>query len=459
MWKIAETVRPIVFLLGTLVWLSTPAGFPAARAQQPSAEEITLAIVGGRLIDGYGGPPLEDSVILIAGNKIAAIGQAPQVRVPDGVRVINSEGRTVLPGLIDLHVHFELLGHNDYGYWFPAYRDRMRAEVMPLAAKIMLEAGVTAVRDLGSDFQTILWLRDQINSGKMPGPRTYIAGPFLRKSKSRLTPEDFEDTWVVKDPEDGRAKVRELVRLGVDVIKTQDENFSVEELRAIYDEAHKLKKRVATHLFTQPAIRRALEAGIGPLDTFEHIGDGPEPEFAADIVQGVVENEVGVVPTEIAIDGFRQLILFPEYKDDPAFRASLPDEIWQDVRRSYDRIQDHPLFHDAIYEREGRVKKLLQLKRAGARFYMGTDSGTRGNPHHMAVWREMVQFTEFGLTPMETILASTFWPARVLGAEKEIGTVAAGKLADIIIIDGDPLQNMWAMKHVVHVIQDGKVIR
>ncbi len=422
-------------------------------------QNADLAIVGGRLIDGYGGTPLEDSVVLVAGDRILSVGQVGRLQIPSGARVISSEGMTVLPGLIDLHVHYELLGHNDYGEWFPRYRDRMRDEVMPLAAQIMLHAGVTSARDLGSEVDTILQLREAIKSGRIAGPRTFVCGPFLRKSKSRATPEDFNDTWVVQDPEDGRVKVRQLVELGVDVIKTQDENFSVEELRAIYDEAHKLGKRVATHLFTQPAVRRALRAGIGPLDTLEHIGDGPEPEFAPDIVQGIVESEVGLVPTEIAVDGFRQLMLFPELRDDPDFRESLPSDIWQDVRSSYENFQRHPLFHDAVYEREGRLKKLRQLKEAGGRFYLGTDSGTRGNPHHMAAWREMVAFVEFGLTPMETILASTFWPARVLGRGSDLGTIAEGKLADIIVVDGDPLRNMADMKHVVHVIQGGKVVR
>jgi imidazolonepropionase-like amidohydrolase len=249
------------------------------------------------------------------------------------------------------------------------------------------------------------------------------------------------------------------VKLGVDVIKTQDEDFSVEELRAIYDEAHKLGKHVATHLFTQPAIRRALQAGIGAFDTLEHIGDGPEPDFAADIVQGIVESEVGVVPTEVAIDGFRQLVLFPEFKDHPKFREHFPPELWVDVRRSYENIERHPLFHDSVFERAGRVSKLRQLKRAGARFYLGTDSGTRGNPHHAAAWREMVQFVEFGLTPMETILAATYWPAQILGKAKDLGTIAEGKLADIVVVDGDALQNMAAMERVAHVIQDGKVVR
>lgn len=454
MWMAAAALLSLVCVAALAAQAQRPAPGPVGDDTSP----VTLALVGGRLIDGYGGPPLEDSVILIRGDRIAAIGQVGRLEVPAGTRVISTEGMTVIPGLIDLHVHYDILGHNDYGYWFPKYKDQMRTLVMPLAAKLMLEAGVTSARDLGGNPADMLWLREEINSGRMPGPRTFIVGPFLRKSVNAIG-EVRHDTWVVKDPEDARQKVRDLVKLGVDVVKTQDEAFSVEELRAIYDEARKHGLRVATHLFSSVAVRRALQAGIGPFDTLEHVGDGPEPEYAADIVQGIVESEVGLVPTEIAIDGFRQLVLFPEMRDHPRFRNSFPPELWADIRGSYEDMQRHPLFHRSLYDRAARVSKMRQLRAAGGRFYLGTDSGTRGNPHHAAAWREMVQFVEFGLTPMETILASTFWPARVLGRGNDLGTIAPGKLADIIVVDGDPLQNMAVMERVVNVVQNGKVVR
>lgn len=439
-----------LFLLG--------AGVQGTLAQD-AGPDATLALVGGRLIDGYGGPPVENSVILVSGNRIAAVGSVDTLPVPDGVQVVDTNGMTVMPGLIDLHVHFDILGHADYGYWFPAYEPEMRQRIMPLAAEIMLDAGVTSVRDLGADFDTILWLREQVNSGAIPGPRTFIAGPFLRKTATSYVSDDYVDTWVVEGPDDARAKVRRLVNeFNVDVIKTQDEALSREELAAIYDEAHSLDRRVASHIFTIKGIRTALQAGLGPWDTIEHIGEGPAPAYADDIVQMIMEQGVAMAPTIIAIDAFHQMTEFPELLDHPDWRDSLPAELWEDIHASYENFTSHPLYYRSLYHREARFSKLRQLYEAGARFVMASDSGTRGNPHHMAAWREMMLLHEMGMPPMEVIMASTRFGATVLGRD-DLGTIREGNLADIIVVDGDPLSNMRAMRHVRHVIQDGSLVR
>lgn len=427
---------------------------------QTSPHDVTLALVGGRLIDGYGGPPLENSVILISGNKISAVGQVGLLEVPEGVRLVSTEGMTVMPGLIDVHVHFDILGHSDYNYWFPAYESKMRDVVMPTAARAMLNAGVTSVRDLGADFENILWLREQINSGRMVGPRTFIAGPFLRKTVTAFVTSNYKDTWVVDGAADAREKVRRLItEFKVDVIKTQDEALSLEELTAIYDEAHKLGRRVASHIYSQTAIRTALKAGLGAYDTIEHIGDGMEPVYPGDIVQMILDQRVAMAPTVIAIDGFRQMTEFPELLDHPDWRDSLPPDIWLDVNASYRNFQRHPLYHRAIFERQSRLGKLRQLRRSGAIFVVATDSGTRGNPHHAAAWREMVQLVDIGMSPMEVILAATQIGAIVIQRQRDLGTIAEGRLADIIVVDGDPLTNMADMRHVEHVVKDGRVIR
>ena len=291
------------------------------------AQDATLAIVGGRLIDGYGGPPIHDSVVLISGNRITAVGTQNDIEVPSGVAVIDADGRTVMPGLIDLHVHFDIIGHGNYDHWFKTYESRMRSDILPAAARIMLNAGVTSVRDLGTDIDNAFWLREQINSGAMPGPRTFVAGPFLRKTVTSFVSPDFVDTWVVESPADGRRKVRQLAGMGVDVIKTQDEALSREELAAIYDEAHKQGLRVATHLFSQRALRTALEAGIGQWDTIEHIGAGSQPRYPDDIVNMIIEQQVAMAPTIIAEEGLRQIFLNPELVHDPAWGALMPADI------------------------------------------------------------------------------------------------------------------------------------
>jgi len=423
-------------------------------------DDITLAIAGGQLIDGYGGRPAPRSVILIAGNRVAAIGSENEIDIPAGVRTLDASGMTVMPGLIDLHVHFDIIGHGDYPHWFGTYEDRMRSDIIPAAAKIMLHAGVTSVRDLGTDISNAFWLREEINSGRIQGPRAFIAGPFLRKSTTPFVSDEFVDTWVVDDPRDGREKVRRLVDMGVDVIKTQDETLSFEELQAIYEEAHQLGMPVATHLFTQKALRTALEAGLGSRDTVEHVGEGAQPHYPDDIVAMIVENDVHMAPTIIAEEGIRQIYLNPGFVDHPEWKRYVPVDLYEDIVSSYADVQRHPLFSRAIHGRDGKMSKLQQLRRAGAQFILASDSGTRGNPHFAAAWREMYFLVEeVGLTPMEAIMAATSDAARVLRAERDIGTISEGKFADIIVIDGDPLMNIGAMKNVAHVIKDGKIIR
>lgn len=428
----------------------------------PAIEAETLAIVGGRIIDGTGGQPLVDGIVLVEDNRIIAVGPLADITIPAEATVIDADGMTVMPGLIDVHVHFDLLGHSNYDQWFARYENRMRSDILPSAAKAMLMAGVTAVRDLGADVENIFWLREQVNSGKIPGPRTFIAGPFLRKTKTSFVSGTYKDTWVIENPTDAREKVRKLHEMGVDLIKTQDEDLSEAELAAIYDESHKLGLRVASHIYDAEAIRTALKAGLGAYDTIEHIGEYEALTYDDDIVQMILDQQVTMAPTIIARDGLRQIIENPELTDDPRWKRDVPKDLYADIRSSYRDVDltKHPLYDRASAHKAGRASKLRQLYEAGAIFSVSTDSGTRANPHHDAMWKEMVLMQEeAGLTNMEVITAATRTNAIVLQQEENLGTLEAGKLADIIIVSGDPLSQLSDMRHVKHVFKGGEMIR
>src|SRR6476620_1764066 len=133
------------------------------------------ALVGGRLIDGFGGPPLANSVILVEGERIKAIGQVGTLVVPNDAEVISTEGMDLLPGLWDCHVHTMLLGHSDYTHWDKTYPKRLASEIMPAAAHQLLMAGVTSARDLGAPLEDSIQVRDRINRGEIPGPTLYVA--------------------------------------------------------------------------------------------------------------------------------------------------------------------------------------------------------------------------------------------------------------------------------------------
>ena len=431
-------------------------------AVAPAAAAEPIALVGGQIVDGNGGVPINDGVLVMEGEKIVAVGPEADVVIPDDARVIDTNGMTVMPGLIDIHVHFDILGHSNYDKWFGTYESRMRTDIMPASAKAMLNAGVTTVRDLGADVDNIFWLREQVNSGAIPGPRTFIAGPFLRKTLTAFVSDDYVDAWVVENPEDARRKIRKLAEMGVDVIKTQDEALSQEELAAIYDESHKLGLRVASHIYSAEGIRTALKAGIGNYDSIEHIGEYADTAYDDDIVRMIVDQKVVMAPTIIARDGLRQIIENPELTDDPRWKRDLPDDLYAEVRRSYrdTDLSKHPLYDKALADKAGREAKLRQLASAGAIFAISTDSGTRANPHHDAMWKEMVLTQrETGLSNMDVIVAATRTNSIVMQQEDVLGTLEVGKFADVIVVDGNPLEFLPDLRRVKHVIKDGEIVR
>ena len=185
-----------------------------------TAAPIT-ALVGGRLIDGQGGPPLANSVILVDGERITAIGTVATLPVPAGATVVSTEGMDVLPGLWDMHVQLMINGHADYTHWDKAYLNRFGPEIMPASAVQLLLAGVTSARDLGGPLAESIAIREDVKAGRKPGPRLYVSGPFLQK-KAYPGTEAFR--WGVDNAEDARAKVRKLKAAGVDIIKLVDQD-------------------------------------------------------------------------------------------------------------------------------------------------------------------------------------------------------------------------------------------
>ena len=186
----------------------------AAAAVTGNAQE--LALVGGMLLDGYEGPVIHHAAILIEGDRIVAAGRADQVEIPSSARVIDTRGMTMLPGLIDLHVHTMFLGHGEYSEWFDFFTPK-KQEMMEIAARQLLMAGVTTAVDLGAPLD-IVSLRDRIARGEVPGPRMLVSGPWIAGRRWGDFPEYFQ--YVVSSAKEAAQKTQELADAGVDVIKT-----------------------------------------------------------------------------------------------------------------------------------------------------------------------------------------------------------------------------------------------
>ena len=417
------------------------------------------ALVGGTLIDGFAGPPIQNSVILIDGERITAVGQVGRLAVPQGAEVISTEGMTVLPGLWDMHVHLQILGHSDYDHWDKTYTAAFENVIFPASAKQLSMAGVTSARDLGGPLQPSISTRDRINAGKIPGPTMYVSGPFIQH-----VPYPGTDAyrWGVNGPDDARAKVKKLVDGTVDVIKLIDQDeMTMEEVRAVVDEAHKNGKPVVAHAHRPEEIRRGLAAGV---DCFEHTGLATASEYPPDIIAAIKERTAKMnmgpfywTPTVEGLLNYEYFRDNPEVLDDPAWREGLTKDIADDIRQSLDHPDRLPYFQLTAARRPTLGRKYQQLKDAGVTLLIGTDSGIPMNFHTHSTWRELDAWvTNFGVDPMTAIRAATYWPSVAMKVEGQVGTVSPGKFADIIAVRGDVMRYIALLQRVDLVIKHGR---
>jgi imidazolonepropionase-like amidohydrolase len=430
----------------------------AAAGSTAQAQQATLALVGGRIIDGYGAPPIENGVVLVVGDRIAALGPRSQVTVPAGTPVINTDGMTVMPGLFDMHVHLMILGHGDYARWHELFSDKLADEVMPIAARQLLEAGVTSARDLGAPLDDILTVKRRIAAGEIPGPRLFVAGPFIQHAP--YEPWEAEYRWGVNGPDDARQKVQQIIDAGVDVIKLIDQDqLTPAEVAAVVETAHANGKPVVAHAHRPAEIRVGLDAGV---DDFEHTGLGTAPGYPDDILQRLRERNAGLFWTPTISPLYVMQYsgeVFPERLDDPGWQAAMPPAMANEIRASLEEIPSLPYY--ALFPSRIPLlpKKFQQIRETGVQLLIGTDAGIPSMFHSDATWREMAKWVELGVPPMQVIQAATLWPARFLKVEADLGTLTPGRLADIIAVRGDPLTRMDVMQHVSIVIQGGKRIR
>jgi len=424
-----------------------------------SAQDARVkALVGGTLIDGFGGQPIQNSVIIVEGEKIRAIGQVGAIAIPTGAQVISTEGMSVLPGLWDVHVHLMLNGHADYEHWDKTYPPQLEHVIMPASAHQLLLAGVTTARDLGGPLEASLGVRKAIREGRIPGPTLYIAGPFLQHAPYPGT-EYFR--WGVHGVEDARAKVRKLADAGVDCIKLIDQDqMQMDEVSAVVDEAHQHKLPVVAHAHRPEEIRRGLAAGV---DDFEHTGLATAPEYPPELISLIRERTArGAAgplfwtPTISVLYNYDYLRDNPESLDDPSWHQGLPGPIIEDIRQSLLHPDRLPYYQMAPARKPFLKHKFQQLRQTGAVLLIGTDSGVPMNFHSQSTWQELdVWVNEMGVPAMDAIRAATYWPAVMMKAEAESGTVSTGKYADIIAVRGDVLRHVDLLQRVDIVVKHG----
>ena len=428
---------------------------PAANSDAESQ-----ALVGGRLIDGYGHRPLADSVILIRDGLIEAVGTVDNLPVPDAYTIISTEGMDVLPGLWESHAHLMLAGHSDYRHWDRAYADRLAEEIMPASAVQLLLAGVTSARDLGAPLAASIAVKTRINQGAIPGPRLYVSGPFIQH---RAYPGTEAFRWGVSGVNDARNKVRRLAEAGVDMIKLIDQDkMTLNEAQAVVDEAHRRGLKVVAHAHRPEEIRRGLAIGV---DNFEHTGLTTAPEYPEDVMEKLKERTAtGRVaggplywtPTVEGLWNYALTVDNPERLDDDCWHRGLQLDTIADIKQSLAAPGKLAYMQLTPLRKPTLQRKIAQLREAGVVLLIGTDSGIPTKFHCQSTWNELANWVYvMGIPAMDAIRAATYWPAVMMGVEDKSGTIAPGKYADIIAVRGDVLRYINLLSRVDLVMKNG----
>ncbi len=428
----------------------------------PLQAQNIKVLKGGTLIDGFGGPPILNSVVIIEGKKIKAVGRIGEIEIPKNAEIISTEGMSVLPGLWDMHVHLMINGHSNYTHWDSTYISKFESVIMPSSAHQLLMAGVTSARDLGAPLEASIKVRDRINKGEIPGPSIYVSGPFLQH---RPYPKTDEFRWGIYGEKDAREKVRKLANAGVNCIKLIDhDEMTLEEAKAIVDEAHKNKLSVVAHSHRPNEIRVGLEIGV---DCFEHTGLSSAPEYPEDIMKAIKERTAKMnmgplfwTPTVEGLYNFEYVRDNPEKLDDPSWHLGLPNDIIADIKSSLKYPGRMPYFQLTPIRKPTLTKKMQQLKESGAVLLIGTDSGIPMKFHSQSTWNELdVWVNKMGFDPLYAIKAATYWPALAMKVDNEYGTISEGKYADIIAVKGDVLRYISLLQDVKMVIKHGNRVK
>jgi imidazolonepropionase-like amidohydrolase len=333
---------------------------------------------------------------------------------------------------------------------------------MPASAHQLLMAGVTSARDLGGPLEESVAVKKAIANGEIPGPNLYISGPFLQH---KPYPGTEHYRWGINGTKDAREKVQRLAKAGVDCIKLIDQDqMTMEEVNAIVEEAHKNNLPVVAHGHRPEEIKIALKAGV---DNIEHTGLSSAPEYPQDVMELIKERTAQMnkgpffwTPTVEVLYNYEYVRDNPEQLDNTSWHLGLPDSIITDIKSSIKKPGELPYFQLIPIRKPTLERKVNQLKEAGVVLLVGTDSGIPMKFHSQSTWNELdVWVNEFDFDPMYTIKAATYWPAVMMKADNDYGTISEGKYADIIAVNGDVLRYIELLQDVDMVIKHGERVK
>ena len=402
-----------------------------------------MVIYDGTLIDCVTAVPKHHQAVLVNGDKIEAIGTVGQMQLPADAEYVDARGKTILPGLIDAHIHITGDGN-------PNMLRAMKMTVpyqaiqSTLHAKALVEAGFTSIRDAGGSHLLDIGLREAVKDGLVPGPRMKVSGKGLSITGGHgdnfFPPEIiFTDRYVVDSPDEARKAARQQLRDGADCIKLhatggvmseKDEptsrGLTVEEMRAAIEEAKNVGAKTLSHAQGTQGIKNAIIAGINSIDHGFYLDD--------EAIELMLKHDVFMVPTlcavyHIVVNG--ETMGIPEYG----------------VRK-------------AKIAQAAHLASFRKALDAGVKIAMGTDAATPFNFHGKNA-KELELMVEAGMTNAQALLSTTKMAAELLGTLDKVGTLEAGKLADIVLVAGDPLADIRVLQpseNIAMVVKGGKVV-
>jgi hypothetical protein len=400
-----------------------------------------FAIVGATLVDGTGKPAVADSAVVVENGRIVAAGPRASVKVPSDAAVVDAKGKTVLPGLWDMHAHFEQVE------WGPIY----------------LAAGVTTVRDVGNELEFIEAVRDAVKNGHGLGPQLLLAGIVDGSGPFGVGVER------VDSPADARRWVGEYKKHGFQQMKIYS-SVTLENVKAICDEAHKVGMTCTGHIPNGLNVYQGVQAGM---DQVNHIQPVLEALVHSPEGQRLTRQQLREAEAAVDLkspDAQKEIAFLKDHRTviDPTL--ALYELNLHDAAEPFDKLEPglgkvapelaEPLTNTgAARDFATTAKKIFAnsvalvgaLHRAGVRIVAGTDQSVPGHSLH----REIELYAQAGFTPLEAIQAATLVPAQVMGIDKEVGTVEAGKRADLILLDANPLDDIHNIRTVRFVVTNG----